>query len=65
MVASMTHRLTALMMEAASTSETLVNLYQTTWCYNSQESHLHCVVLLVDSNFTEKHAASIPEVIIM
>jgi hypothetical protein len=29
----------ALMMEAASTSETLVNFYQTTWCYNPEDSH--------------------------
>jgi hypothetical protein len=30
-----------LMMEAARTSETLVNFYQTTWCYNPEDSHLH------------------------
>jgi hypothetical protein len=30
----------ALMMEAASTSETLVNVYQITWRYNSEHSHL-------------------------
>jgi hypothetical protein len=29
-----------LMMEAARTSETLVNFYQTTRCYNSEDSHL-------------------------
>jgi hypothetical protein len=29
------------MMEAARTSETLVNFYQTTWCYNPEDSHLH------------------------
>jgi hypothetical protein len=33
--------LVALMMEAASTSETLVNFYQTTWRYNPEDSHLH------------------------
>jgi hypothetical protein len=33
--------LIALMMEAASTSETSVNVYQTTWCYNPEDSHLH------------------------
>jgi hypothetical protein len=33
-------RLIALMMEAASTSETLVNFYQTTWRYNPEDSHL-------------------------
>jgi hypothetical protein len=32
--------LIALMMKAASTSETLVNIYQTTWCYNPEDSHL-------------------------
>jgi hypothetical protein len=31
----------ALMMEAASTSETLVNFYQTTRRYNPEDSHLH------------------------
>jgi hypothetical protein len=29
------------MMEAARTSETLVNFYQTTQCYNPEDSHLH------------------------
>jgi hypothetical protein len=33
--------LPALMMEAASTYETLVNFYQTTQCYNPEDSHLH------------------------
>jgi hypothetical protein len=32
--------LIALMMEAARTSETLVNLYQSTWHYNPEDSHL-------------------------
>jgi hypothetical protein len=31
----------ALMMEAARTSETLINLYQTTRCYNPEDSNLH------------------------
>jgi hypothetical protein len=31
----------ALMMEAARTSETLVQLYQTARCYNPEDSHLH------------------------
>jgi hypothetical protein len=31
----------ALMMEAASTSETSVNFYQTTRRYNPEYSHLH------------------------
>jgi hypothetical protein len=30
----------ALMIEAASTSETSVNFYQTTWSYNPEDSHL-------------------------
>jgi hypothetical protein len=30
----------ALMMEAASTSETSVNFYQTAWRYNPEDSHL-------------------------
>jgi hypothetical protein len=29
------------MMEAASTSETLVNFYQTTRRYNPEDSHIH------------------------
>jgi hypothetical protein len=33
--------LIVLMIEAARTSETLVNFYQTTWCYNPEDSHLH------------------------
>jgi hypothetical protein len=34
-----------MMMEAVQTSETLVNLQQSTWCYNPEDSHLcthHC-----------------------
>jgi hypothetical protein len=34
-------RAIALMMEAARTSETLVNFYQTTRCYNPEDSTLH------------------------
>jgi hypothetical protein len=30
----------AMMMEAARTSEMLVNFYQTTWHYNPEDSHL-------------------------
>jgi hypothetical protein len=32
--------LIALMMEAVRTSETMVNLYQTTWRYNPEDNHL-------------------------
>jgi hypothetical protein len=43
-----------LLMEAERTSETLVNFYQTTWCYNPEDSHLctHCHenLMLVTSN---------------
>jgi hypothetical protein len=35
------HHHGAQMMEAARTSETLVNFYQTTWSYNPEDSHLH------------------------
>jgi hypothetical protein len=33
-----------LMMEAASSSETSVNVYQTTWCSIPEDSHLHILV---------------------
>jgi hypothetical protein len=32
--------MSALMMDAARTSETLVNFHQTTGCYNPEDSHL-------------------------
>jgi hypothetical protein len=39
------------MMEAASTSETLVNFYQTTRRYNPEDSHLHpskrCTLIII------------------
>jgi hypothetical protein len=34
------------MVEAARTSETLVNFYQTTRRYNPEDSHLHFVILI-------------------
>jgi hypothetical protein len=39
-----TRLLIALMMEAASTSETLVNFCQTTQRYNPEDSHLHMYI---------------------
>jgi hypothetical protein len=39
----MSSLLTALMMETAGTSETLVNFYQTTWHNNAEDSHLQSV----------------------
>jgi hypothetical protein len=36
----------ALMMEIASTSETLVNFYQTVWHYNPEDSHLQHTICL-------------------
>jgi hypothetical protein len=33
--------LCSLHMDAAGTFETLVNFYQTTWCNNPEDSHLH------------------------
>jgi hypothetical protein len=36
----------ALMMKAASISETLVNFYQTTQCYDPEDSHLLSKIFL-------------------
>jgi hypothetical protein len=36
----------ALMMEAARTSETSVNFYQTTRCYNPEDSHIQSVAIV-------------------
>jgi hypothetical protein len=37
----------ALMMEAASTSETSVNFYQTIWRNNPEDSHFHFIMIAV------------------
>jgi hypothetical protein len=39
--ASIIRAIITLMMEAASTSETSINFYQTTRCYSPEDSHLH------------------------
>jgi hypothetical protein len=40
-----------LMLEAASTSEMLVNFYQTIWYNNPQDSHLHVTVFSYTSKY--------------
>jgi hypothetical protein len=42
------------MMEAAKTSETLVNFYQTTRRYNSEDNHLH-----PNTNFHQNSASAL------
>jgi hypothetical protein len=44
--ASIIRAVIALMMEAASTSVTSVNFYQTTWCNNPEDSYLRIQILL-------------------
>jgi hypothetical protein len=39
--------LIAMMMEAARTSETMANFYQTTWRYNPEDSHLRFALKLI------------------
>jgi hypothetical protein len=46
----------ALMMEAARTSETLVNFYQTTRRYNPQDSHLSYVCSEDHTNLINTHS---------
>jgi hypothetical protein len=45
------HHQGALMTVAASTSETSVNVYQTTRCNNPEDSHLHTGVGLVVTHY--------------
>jgi hypothetical protein len=44
-----------LMMEAVQTSETLVNLYQSTWHYNPDDSHLRERNVLQGRTITQGH----------
>jgi hypothetical protein len=37
-------KVTSLIMEAANTSETSVHFYQTTWCFNLEDSHLLFII---------------------
>jgi hypothetical protein len=48
-------------MEAASTTETSVNLHQTTRCSNSEDNDLHCLsVMLVDrAEMSPQHPAGL------
>jgi hypothetical protein len=56
MAASIIRAIIALMMEAARTSETLVNFYQTTWCYNPEDSHLpHLILFIYLRLMTSRH----------
>jgi hypothetical protein len=49
----MEKHLIALMMEAARTSETLVNFYQTTRRYNPEDSHLLVIIRFkVNASYT-------------
>jgi hypothetical protein len=46
----------ALMIQAASTSETLVNFYQTTWCSNPKDSQsLSCTLYIPQAMSNIKH----------
>jgi hypothetical protein len=52
------------MMEAARTSETLVNFYQTTWCYNPEDSCLitSLVCTLCKEHITKKTFFTLKEI---
>jgi hypothetical protein len=45
----------ALVMEAAMTSEMYVNFYQTTWCYNPEDSHLINCSVVKGPNIAIRH----------
>jgi hypothetical protein len=47
--------ITALTMEAARASETLVIFYQTTWRYNPEDSHLPTIVFHNFSSNKQNH----------
>jgi hypothetical protein len=49
----------ALIMEAASTSETLVNFYQTTRCNNPEDSHHQELNSMCKLPFIEQYKASV------
>jgi hypothetical protein len=51
--------LIALMMEAARTSETLVNFYQTTWRYNPEDRAIYVTFVVIQFVFTTKFIKSI------
>jgi hypothetical protein len=55
--------LIALMMEAARTSETLVNVYQTTRCYNPEDSHLRMVFFYKELTFKLNHSTQVSQII--
>jgi hypothetical protein len=57
-------RAMALMMETARTSETLVNFYQTTRRYNSEDSHLRLILYFVTIATSKYKLGSAPVYII-
>jgi hypothetical protein len=51
-----------MMMEAARSSETLVNFYQTTQRYSPEDSHLHTFFFAGPHVFLQRHHCSLPHV---